>query len=209
MRRCAAMLALFSLGITAARADDCSSAVQAAFEKQRNQKGYHLVSKQQSERGEVETVRDYVAPDRMFNQVTVPGEPAPLQTIAVGRWAWGNQGGGWEELQPQFAQSVTSDVASALQVPVEIKDTFVCLGSVKRDGKEFAGYRTEPKAAPNAGEPALMRTVLIDADSGLPAHNIISEAKEGAAALLETAYTYPADITVEAPLDATRASLPH
>lgn len=206
MRRFAAVFAPFALAASAACADDCSSAVQAAFEKQRVQKGYHLVIKQQSERGEVETVRDYVAPDRMYNQMTVPGEPAPLQTIAIGRWAWGNQGGGWEELQPQFAQSVTSDVASALQLPVELKDAFACLGKVTRDGMEFIGYRTLPGPAPNANEPPLLRTVLIDAATGLPVRNIIAPAKEGAASLVETVYSYPPDVSVEAPNGAAPAS---
>lgn len=203
MRRLIAVLALSTLGAGAARAADCAADVQAAFEKQRKLPSYRLVIKQQTERGEVETQRDYQAPDRMYNKMTVPGEPAPLETIAIGRWAWGNQGGGWEELQPQFAQSVTYDVKSALTEPVAITDSFACLGKVSRDGKEFAGYRSEPQK--DAKAPVLVRTVLIDAASGLPARNIISEARDGAPEVVATSYSYPADITIDAPRAAPAA----
>jgi len=208
-RRYIAFCALILTGMTGAHAEDCSAAVQAAFEKQRTLPSYRLMAKQQSETGVVETQRDYVAPDRMYNKITIPGEPAPLETIAVGRWAWANQGGGWQELQPQFAQSVTFEVSNALATPVEVKDAFACLGKVMREGKEYLGYRNA--AQPASGKPeghAITRTVLVDAATGLPAHNLVGEADAGTPPVIATTYSYPADLAVEAPLDALPAGKP-
>ena len=72
------------------------------------------------EDGKTKVTIDYALPDKMHQTVVAPGQPAPLETIAVSRWAWGNQGGGWEELQPQFAQSVTASVHTALAEPIEL-----------------------------------------------------------------------------------------
>ncbi len=210
MRRCLAVLALFGLAVSTARADDCSSAVQASFEKQRAQKGYRLTARQQTNNGVLETERSFLSPDRMYNKIVVPGEPAPLETIAVGRWAWANQGAGWQELQPQFAQSVTFEVSNTLQTPVEIKDPFVCLGKVTRDGKEYVGYRTSSDpAAGKPGEPPIARTVLVDPASGLPSYNMVGPVGGDTAPIIVTVYEYPSDLTVEAPLDALPASPQH
>jgi len=198
-----------ALASPSARADDCAASVQAAFEKQRTQASYRLSSKQQTDDGTIETQRDYVAPDRMYNKIVVPGQPAPLETIAVGRWAWANQGSGWQELQPQFAQSVTFEVSNALQTPVEVKGEFVCLGKVTRDGKDYVGFRTVSQPAQTKpGEKAIARTVLVDSATGLPAHNDVGEADTTVPPIIATVYTYPADLAVEAPLDALPAGKP-
>ena len=193
-------------------AGDCAKELQAAFEKQRAQPGYRIVTKQPHERGEVETTREYLAPDKMYNKVIVPGEPAPLETIAIGKWAWANQGGGWQELQPQFAQTVTFDVTATLTTPTEVKDPFTCLGKVTRDGRDYTGYRNEPKSGSDKpadpANPPLVRTVFVDPATGLPVLNMVSEAKPDAPALISTAYTYPVDITIVAP-DAMPAGRVH
>ena len=201
--RLAAIAILIAVFALPAAAQDCGPELQAAFEKQRAQPGYRLVLKQPHERGEIETTRDYLLPDRMHNKIVVPGEPAPLETIAIGKWAWANQGGGWQELQPQFAQTVTFDVSSALATPVEVKEAYTCLGKVVRDGKEYIGYRNTPSAMPgkpvDAANPLLARTVFVDPATGLPALNIVSEPNSGAPALLSSAYSYPLDLKIEAP----------
>lgn len=185
-------------------AADCGKEVGAAFEKQRATKGYRMVTRQAHPQGEVVNTFDFVLPDRMYNKVDVPGQPASLETIAIGRWAWANQGGGWQELQPQFAQAVTSDVASTLSAPLEIKEAFVCAGDVDRDGKPFKAYRTEPRLAvpgqPQSAEnPMLARTVLVDASTGLPAFNFVGDPAASATPLMSVTYSYPPDIAVEAP----------
>jgi hypothetical protein len=186
-------------------ADDCSSKVAAAFELQRTSKsGYRVIARQPSPQGEMVNTFDFLAPDRMHNKLDAPGQPAALETIAIGRWAWANQGGGWQELQPQFAQSVTSDVAATLSNPVKVSEAFVCAGTVTRDGTAFTAYQTVPKLAspdkPASPEnPSLARTVLVDPATGLPTFNLIGEAKPDAKPLMVTAYTYPKDLKIEAP----------
>ena len=192
-----------------AGAEDCTQAVQAAFEKQRLSPAYRVLSKQPWQQGEVETTTEFQRPDRMYNKIIVPGEPAPIETIAIGRWAWASHGSGYQELQPQFAQSVTFDVNAALNTPVAAPETFTCLGQVARDGRDVLGYQSEAKASPGkpAGpdNPMLARTVFVDPATGLPVLNIVGEPKPDAAAIVSAAYSYPADIKIEAP-DAIPAS---
>lgn len=205
MRAATTQLALV-LGLIAATpvlAADCASEVQSAFEKQRTQPAYRVNSKSPSVRGEVATQTDFQQPDRMYNKVEVPGEPGALETIAIGRWAWASHGGGFQELQPQFAQSVTFDVNATLATPVKTSESFTCLGKVKRDGKEYAAFQSEPKASPDkpvsADNPLIARTIFVDPATGLPALNIVSELKPDSPALVSAAYSYPTDIKIEAP----------
>jgi hypothetical protein len=188
---------------TPALAADCAAEVQAALEKQRTQPAYRVSAKQPSARGDVTTQTDFQLPDRMYTKVVVPGEPGALETVAIGRWAWASHGFGFQELQPQFAQSVTSDVSTKLNTPVKVNEPFTCLGTVKRDGKDYIGYQSMPKASPDkpvsADNPALARSVFVDPATGLPALEIVSEVKPDAPALISVAYTYPTDIKIEAP----------
>jgi hypothetical protein len=213
--------ALPPVSVTTAWAADCRGEVAAAFERQRTAPAYRAVSRQPSPRGEIVNTIDYRAPDRMHNRVEAPGEPAPLETIAIGRWAWANQGGGWQELQPQFAQSITAHVATALREPVTLTEPFDCLGRVTHAGRSWLAYRTTPRPADAAraggpDNPLLARTILIDPATGLPGYNLIVDAGLGGGAgtaaadgapLMAVAYSYPADITIEAP-DAVPAGSP-
>lgn len=207
-----AVVALSAAALAPAAFANCTDEVQAAFEKQRMQPAYRVTTHQPSPRGEVEMNTDFQRPDRMYNKVVVPGEPGALETIAVGRWAWASHGMGFQELQPQFAQAITADVANALGTPVAASEPFTCLGKVERDGKALVAYRTVPTASPDKPEgpdnPPLARTVLIDPDLGLPVASTIAEAKEGSAALVTVAYSYPKDLVIEAPLDAVPAQRP-
>lgn len=206
----AAAAAICGFAAPSLAAEDCSGAVAAAFEKQRVGVGYRVVARQPAPEGEIVNTFEFVPPDKMHNKVDVPGQPAPLETIAIGRWAWANQGGGWQELQPQFAQSVTSDVATTLGSPVKVAEQFICAGKATRDGKEYLAYQTPPRlASPDkpAGpaNPMLARTVLVDPATGLPSFNLVGEPEASAKPLMTTAYSYPSDLKIEAP-DAVPAS---
>jgi hypothetical protein len=184
-------------------AADCTKDVSAAFEKQRAQPGYRVLAKQPSPRGEIETTTNYLLPDKMHNIVVVPGEPAPIETIGIGRWAWATHGMGWQELQPQFAQTVTSHVAATLGKPAELTDAFSCLGTVKRDGRDLLAYQSEAKAASGkpagADNPPIARTVYVDPQTGLPVLNLVADATAGSSPLMSAAYSYPTDIAIAAP----------
>jgi hypothetical protein len=188
---------------SAAQASDCGKDVETAFEKLRTSPSYRVLAKQPSPRGEIDNTTDYQAPDKMYQKVVVPGEPGALETIAIGRWAWANQGGGWQELQPQFAQSVTFHVSETLGRPTKSGGSFTCLGKVAWNGRDVVGYRSEPTASADRPEgpdnPKLARTVYVDPASGLPAYNFVAEPKPEAQPLFSATYVYPGDIKIEAP----------
>jgi len=205
MRRavCLTVLATSLFPASHAFAADCAGDVQAALEKQRTQPAFRVNTKQPSVRGEVSSQTDFQQPDRMYNKVEVPGEPGALETVAIGRWAWASHGLGFQELQPQFAQSVTFDVNAKLQTPVKPVGKFDCLGTVKRDGRDLIAYRNEPRAAEGKpvgpDNPMLARTVYVDPANGLPVLETLSEVTPDAPAIVSVAYSYPTDIKIEAP----------
>ena len=189
MLRFAAFATLMT-ACTAPALADCKGEVEAAFEKQRTRApGYHVTAEHSQGEGKAEISIDYVLPDRMQQKITAPNERAPIETIAVAKWAWGNMGAGWEELQPQFAQTVTAHVHEMLAEPIKAEGDYACLGKVTVDGKEYLGYRSMPRNAAQdapkdkgpgaaAAQPEVARTVYVDPATGLPAINLISEPKE-------------------------------
>lgn len=209
----AGLLLVAGANHSAAAAEDCRGEVEAAFEKQRTTSpGYHVATEQFQEGGKIDVTLDYQMPDRMYQKVVAPGERAPVETIAVARWAWGNMGGGWEELQPQFAQSVTSHVAETLQKPVKATSGFECLGKQTLEGKEYIAYRTGlaqqgTKVADASGKsmPDIRRTVYVDPQTGLPALNIVAE-EPGGKVWARTVFSYPKELVVDAPAGAAPAS---
>lgn len=213
---CAALaVGVIGAGLTfaaPAKAADCAAEVTAAFEKQRKAKGYRTTSLDQSPQGLVSVQIDYAAPDRMHQTVRHPNHAEPIETIAIGRWAWATMGGGWEELQPQFAQSVTAHVRDALVAPLPEVKGFSCLGKVSFEGKEYVAYRsseappvTPPDRGPGAATPAaasavLVRTVYVDPANGLPMFNVVADAKPGSEPVFKAAFSYPDDIKIDAPI---------
>ena len=186
----------------AAPDDNCRAAVATAFDKQRASKGYRFEAKMAGPIGETKMTIDYMPPDRMYQKVEAPGQ-APVETIAIARWAWGTMGGGWEELQPQFAQSIIAHVRSTLVNPPEITAAFTCLGEVKFEGRDVLGYRADQTAKEtdaSAGGHLLSRTVYVDLQSGLPVANIVAEEGGSGSPVFNGRYSYPTDIVIEPPI---------
>lgn len=178
---------------------DCKGEVEAAFNKQHEQKGYHSVVISQSDIGQQEQYFDYNPPDRIYRKVISPGEQNPIEMIGIGRWAWNNEGSGWIELEPQYSAVVVSHLRETFGQPVKVTAEFKCLGKTAYEGKEYMGYQTEPDAGAN--EDALVRTVLIDPATGLPAFNIVGPVKfDGAKLAVKESYSYSPDIDIQAPL---------
>lgn len=202
MRRVLAALLPLALWSGAAFAD-CTGEVVAAVEKQRKSPAFRLTAELSGDGGKAEVTAEYLPPDRMHQKIVAPGQPAPLETIAIGRWAWGNQGGGWEELQPQFAQSVTSQVRQTLVDPQDPGLQFECLGKVAFEGNEYLAYRNVSRKAegtPASNEPELARTFYVDPGSGLPAFNIVAQRDGNGAPVFKGTYSYPTNLTIEAPI---------
>lgn len=205
LRVAVAAFVFAGLAVSQARAaDECRAAVEAAFEKQRAfATGYRFTAQIPGDQGATRMTIDYLPPDRMYQKVEAPGHDKPVETIAIQRWAWGTMGGGWEELQPQFAQSIIAHVRSTLIAPPKITAEFACLGKLALDGKEFLAYRADqpsPEAGSQPGTPQLARTVYLDEVSGLPVANIVARLDDKEGAVFDGRYSYPTDIHIEPPI---------
>jgi hypothetical protein len=137
---------------------------------------------------------DYQPPDRMYRKV-VSGDEA-VETIAVGKTAWTNVKGGWEEMKAELAHLVTSHIKSAI-APPKVSVEFKCLGAVTYEGKSYLGYQTVPETVEGK---VLARTIYVDAEKKLPVFNIIGAPDGSGEPLMKEVFTYPADIKIESPL---------
>lgn len=183
-----------------ALADDCSKDVLAAVEKQRSSKAFRVSMTQGTVEGPVDMTVDYLPPDRMLQTVTAKHMAGPQQTMLVGTRAFAGSDGAYEELLPQFAQSVVSEMANAVGKPDHM-GTFECVGKQTVDGKELLAYRAVDKDAKPGANPdeTLARTIYVDPDSGLPAYNIVAAVSGKGEPALKVTYSYPTDLVIEAP----------
>jgi hypothetical protein len=178
---------------------DAKSEIEAAFNKQQKSPAYRSVVVTQSEGGQDEQTFDYIPPDKMHRKITAHGDPIPLETIGIGRWAWSNASGPWSELEPQVAQMVAAHLEATLLKPRRVTADFICLGKVSFEGKDYLGYQTV--RGPADGADGLVRTIYIDPATGLPAFNIVGKPDPGTAPVVKESYSYPADIVIEAPVN--------
>lgn len=192
-------LALLAAATAPALAADCSPDVVAAFEKQRKSKAFRVAMTQPTAEGDVEMTVDYMPPDRMLQTVKSPAMPGEQQTMLVGNRAFAGSSGAFEELLPQFTQSIISEFNSAMGSTGKDIGHFDCLGKTQFEGKEFLGYRALDKDAPAGTDPAktLARTIYVDPVSGLPAYNVVAAGSEPP--VMKATYTYPDDVVIEAP----------
>ncbi|MBR2535606.1 MAG: hypothetical protein IKE66_05990 [Hyphomicrobium sp.] len=183
-----------------ALADDCSKDVLAAVEKQRSSKAFRVSMTQGTVEGPVDMTVDYLPPDRMLQTVTAKHMAGPQQTMLVGTRAFAGSDGAYEELLPQFAQSVVSEMANAVGKPDHM-GTFECVGKQTVDGKEFLAYRAVDKDAKPGANPdeTLARTIYVDPANGLPAYNIVAAVSGKGEPALKVTYSYPTDLVIEAP----------
>ena len=192
-----ALLAMFGPAMA-----DCSSEVVAAMDKQHASKAFRVETTQPTAEGPVKMTVDYLPPDRMLQTVTGANLPGAQQTMLVGERAFSGSNGAFEELLPQFTQSVVAEFRRSLGKAENVAN-FECQGKVTFEGKEYLGYKLV--GAPREGaspEEALARTIYVDAASGLPAFNIVGLASGKGEPLMKVSYSYPNDIVIEAPAGA-------
>lgn len=186
---------------------DCSADVLAAVRKQLALKAFRVEFSQPTAEGEAHMRIDYMPPLRMLQTVTSPAMPGEQQTMLVNNRAYSGAGGSFEELQPQFTQSIIAEVAEALARPSKLEG-YECLGTVKYENQDLLAYRSEDKAHPQADPAkALARTIYVDPKTGLPAYNVIAALAEGSKPLREVKYSYPTDINIVAPANAPAQKL--
>jgi len=194
-------LAIVACVPAAARADDCSAEVVAAFQKQRASKAFRVAMTQPSAEGDVELTVDYMPPDKMLQTVRSPAMPGEQQTMLVGNRAYAGSDGAFEELLPQFTQSIIAEFNAAMGSTGKEIGTFECMGKTNFEGNELLAYRALDKAAPAGTAPdrILARTVYVDPVTGLPAFNVVAAVSGKDAPVLKAVYSYPTDLVIEAP----------
>jgi hypothetical protein len=193
---------LLIVAATPVSAADCTNDVLAAFQKQRTSKAFRVEFSQPSAEGEVQMKIDYMPPDRMLQSVTSPAMPGEQQTMLVGNHAYAGTSGAFQELLPQFTQSIVAEFIEAVGEPKNL-GTFECLGKTKLDDNEFLAYRTVEKVPEGADTSKIMaRTVYVDEASGKPAYNVVSALSGNADPLLKVKYSYPTDVEIIAPTNA-------
>ena len=107
-------LAVLSFALaTPAFATDCTKDVLSAFEKQRASKAFRVEFSQPTAEGEVHMKIDYMPPNKMLQTVTSPAMPGEQQTMLVGDRAFAGTSGSFEELQPQYTQSIMAEMQQA------------------------------------------------------------------------------------------------
>lgn len=203
----AVVLSLAALAAVAAPAfadDKCKAEVEAAFVKQRAQPAFRTVATAQTLNGPLIRTIDFVAPDAIYNKIESPTEDAPVETIGIGKWAWANTEGGWEEQPPHNAQ-VVSQERDAYKVPPKAAADFTCLGKVQYDGKEFLGYGTA--VAKDTDGMEVVTTVYVAPGTGLPAYYVTKSAKSDSPAKFVAVYSYEG-ITITPPSDMLAGSEP-
>ncbi len=202
MRAVLMTLAILPLAVpalaTPALADDkCRAEVDAAFVKQRAAPQFRTVATMQTPNGPLVRTIDFVAPDSLYSKIVAPSEDAPVETIGIGKWAWANTEGGWEEQPPHLAQMVTSEREAYKQAPKAASD-FSCLGKTSYDGKEMLGYVTAPARDTDGQE--VVTTIYVAPDSGLPAAYVVKGVKAGQEpAKFVSVYSYGKDIVIAPP----------
>jgi hypothetical protein len=197
---CLALSLLVAAGPTAAA--DCTNDVLIAFAKQRASKAFRVEFSQPSAEGEVHMKIDYMPPDKMLQSVTSPAMPGEQQTMLVGNRAFAGSGGAFEELLPQYTQSIIAEFNNAIGVPKDL-GSYECLGKSKLDDREFLAYRTAEKVPDGADTSKIMaRTIYVDAATGKPVYNVIAALSGNADPALKIKYSYPTDVEIVAPANA-------
>lgn len=196
MRPIALALICSVLTPAAAWAADCSADVAAAFEKQRAAKSYRIAMTQPTAEGPVEMTVDYILPDRMLQTVVAPHMPGEQQTMLVGDRAFAGSGGGFEEMLPQFTQSIVSEFRASTGAAQNL-GKFECIGKQSFEGQEYLAYRTVDQAS-GAADP-LARTIYVDEATGLPAFNVVANLAGKSPPAMKATYSYPKDLVIEAP----------
>lgn len=192
-----------------ALAEDCSKDVVAAINKQHASKAFRIETTQQSAAGPIDMKVDYLPPDRMKQTLTGGEIKGTMTTILVGERAFSGENGSYEELLPQFTQSIFAEFKRTLESPSNVQ-AFECQGKVTFEGKTYLGYRridtTRPDAKP---EETLARTVYVDPETGLPIFNVVARLAGDSTPLVKVSYSYPTDVVIEAPVGAPIQKRPH
>jgi hypothetical protein len=188
-----------ALAGSAAADEACKEAVTTAFNKQRQERAFVMVSELTTPAGPVEIRAEYQPPDRMRQVVSAPNQ-APLETVLFGKRAYSRQGEAkWEELMPAVAQTIIAQVRDAVVEPPKNVGDFSCVGNSEVDGKTYLAYRSVEKRVEGGAQegPMLHRTIYVDPQSGLPALNVVAADPPSTEVIFKATYEYPENLEIE------------
>jgi hypothetical protein len=190
----------------------CKDEVATALERQRKTSGFRMMTKMLTEDGIVDMTVDYVLPNRMRQVISSASDPAPVETVVIGRDGWSRrQGEDWRPLHPQVADAMAAQMVETVGEHHEgTLGEFECLGRKELKGDTYLAYmgeNTEPESQlknvkPEA-KPKLpnrpVRVIYVDPTTGLPKRSIFARADMLDKPIFEAIYSYPADLKIEPP----------
>jgi hypothetical protein len=207
MLQIAAVLALLVANSSAALAD-CGAEVEVAFQKlQMPGRAYRRETTMASNvhvadtRG-IQVFREtveFILPDRKRRILDYVGDQPSSEWIRVGERTWVHEGQQWLEGYAWMDKDILLSGVWSHRMSIE------CLGAVVFEGKTYTGYgANDPTTASivvGLGEvPKLRRSFLVDGQTGLPIYEIFADANQHDSPIWKIQYTYPRDITIEAPV---------
>lgn len=200
---------LFAIG--PALADDCTSAVTAAFDKLRNSKAFRMETKITNAQGHLDLTVDFMPPDRMHQKVRIDGQPQEMEMIVIGEKAWSNQGQGWVALPENFSTEVAKQVKATMAGATKAEAKYDCGTEETIDGRPAAAYVAELKA-PEVEKPGMSKgseatpavppnkqTLYIDKETGLPVRNVVTDGKDANKRLFDGWFRMASGIAIEPP----------
>ncbi len=191
-------------------ANPCRDEVSTALQKLRKSSWFRMETNMITENGPTSMTIDYVLPDRMHQKVSVTATNAVQETILVGKSAWGSEGKGWHVLPDEITNQIISQVRENVLIQQESVGNYSCKGKTKFEGKDVMSYRLEdePVKDSNAPKNEAYRMFYVDAITGLPVSNAILSPGREDKPLFKTSYSYPLDLSIEAPKDVVAAPAP-
>lgn len=200
-----------SLLAAPARAEDCTSAVTAAFEKLRNAKSFRMETKITNAQGRLNLTVDFMPPDRMHQKVRLDDQAQEMELIVIGDKAWSNQGQGWVALPENFATEVAKQVKATMAGATKTEAKYECGADEAVEGRSAATYTAQLKA-PEADKPGIStgetaapagpsnrQTVFIDKETGLPVRNVVTDGKDAGKRLFDGWLRMADGIAIEPP----------
>jgi hypothetical protein len=194
----------------------CRDEVAAAFERLRTssrpyRKETTSIVRVPGHEGTFHELAEFLPPDRMRLKSNGLDGYSWFETILVGETMWTNEltflgfllPWGWQVtgVGPLLLSGdLDHDVRAVPAAPFE------CLGTVEFGGATYIGYRTrsdETKPQQMALQKMLLhewRTVFVDPQSTLPAHDLVTPENELDSPRNKVRYIYPNDITIEPPV---------
>ncbi len=204
MSRTLILFFFLTLTFASRAAADCKSDVNGAFDKLRQSASFRMRTTIVNDQGSLRMTVDYVPPDRMHQKVTVSNGDGPLELIVIGTRAWSNNGQGWAELPPTYAEHVAGELKATVADPPAQDTEFVCLGDVELEGKSYAAYRAWIAAKPGAdagatGGPRNVQTVYVDKATGLPERNIVTPERALEKRIFDGTFSFPDALSIAPP----------